>query len=152
MNLDPTGVTEAISAVATFGDRLIEAVFPDPEKRASAEAITLKAQVDAMMAPIQAQLRINEIEASSDSWFAKNWRPATGWVGVFGLAWNSVAGPMLQWVLQVCGAHVPPLPVLDPTVVTLLGSMLGINIGARTIEYVNGVARGQSPASRGAAR
>ena len=45
-----------------------------------------------------AQVDINKIEAASTSVFVSGWRPAVGWVGVAGLAYQFLGYPLRQWV------------------------------------------------------
>ena len=141
---DVTGAGAVATAISSVIDRVMDVAFPDPLKKASAEAIQLRSQVEAMMAPVQGQLDINKIEAASASRFVAGWRPAVGWVGVFTLAWNYVLAPILGWFLVVFHLTAPPLPALDGNMATLLFGLLGLNIGARTYEKVQNVAAAPS--------
>ena len=39
----------------------------------------------------------NEIKAASSNLFVSGWRPAVGWVGVLGLAYQFLGYPFMQW-------------------------------------------------------
>ena len=142
---DATGAGEIASAVSSIAGKIMDAIFPDPTKKAEAEQAGVRSQIELMMAPLQGQIDTNKIEAASASVFVSGWRPAVGWVCTGALAWNYVLGPMVTYLLVVGGIQAPPLPVIDGTMAQLLFGILGLNIGARTYERVQGVARGQSP-------
>lgn len=93
-----------------------------------------------------AQVDINKIEAASTSLFVSGWRPAVGWVGVFGLAYQFLGYPLMQWLwsfLQGCdiipqGLNPPPDLNTDQLMV-LLSGLLGFG-GMRSFEKTKGVA------------
>jgi hypothetical protein len=96
---------------------------PSPEKQAAAAAALM--QIEFMLT--QGQLKINEIEASHQSTFVAGWRPAVGWVCVFGFAWYYVLAPFTSYAIQIAGYVAPPLPVLDMgELMTLLFGILGL--------------------------
>ena len=93
-----------------------------------------------------AQVDINKIEAASSSLFVAGWRPAVGWVGVLGLAYQFLGYPLMQWVWsfgQGCdiipkGLNPPPDLQTDQ-LMTLLAGLLGFG-GMRSFEKHKGVA------------
>ena len=93
-----------------------------------------------------AQVDINKIEAASSSVFVSGWRPAVGWVGVLGLAYQFLGYPLMQWC-WACGQGydiIPkglnPPPDLDvEQLMTLLAGLLGFG-GMRSFEKHKGVA------------
>jgi hypothetical protein len=89
-------------------------------------------------AQVIAQLEINKAEAASESLFKGGWRPACGWLAVFGLGINYIIIPMGG---PVIAAYTPVvMEPLDMTVMLpLLLGMLGLT-GARTLEKTKGVA------------
>jgi hypothetical protein len=82
-----------------------------------------------------AQTEVNKVEAAHSSLFVAGWRPAVGWVGVFGLGYTFIISPFL-------GLVVDTVPTVDTnTLMTLVLGMLGIG-AQRTFEKIKGVATG----------
>lgn len=131
-----------IPAVTTILDK----VLPDPQAAADAKLKALEmaqkgelALLDADLRLALGQLEVNKAEATTDL-FRGGWRPAVGWVCVFGLFYNFVLQPILPWVVGVYGGTVPPLPAIDnETLLVLLTGMLGLG-GLRTFERIKGKA------------
>jgi hypothetical protein len=93
-----------------------------------------------------AQVEINKIEAASTSVFVAGWRPAVGWVGVAGLAYQFLGYPMMQWVWAFGqGVDIIPKGLAAPPdlqveqLMTLLAGLLGFG-GMRSFEKSKGVA------------
>lgn len=129
-----------IPAVTTVLDKIL----PDPQQAADAKIKVLElaqrgelAALDADMRLAMGQLEVNKVEAGTDL-FRGGWRPAVGWVCVFGLAYQFIGQPLLPWVVALFGVTVPPLPAIDnETLMVLLTGMLGLG-GLRTFERVKG--------------
>jgi hypothetical protein len=93
-----------------------------------------------------AQVEVNKIEAASSSTFVAGWRPAVGWVGVLGLAYQFLGYPLMQWVWSFGqgmdwipkGLNPPPDLATDQLMV-LLSGLLGFG-GMRSFEKHKGVA------------
>lgn len=97
------------------------------------------AALEADKAAMQGQIDLNKIDAQSASLFRGGWRPAVGWVCVFGLFYQFVLRPLLPWMVSMAGYSVEVMPELDMnTLLTLLGGLLGLG-GFRTFEKVKGV-------------
>ena len=130
-----------IPVLGTIFDKII----PDPQQAAEAKLRAMElaqrgelAVLDADMRLALGQLEVNKAEATTDL-FRGGWRPATGWVCVFGLAYQFLAQPLLPWVAAVLGFTVPPLPTIDnETLMVLLTGMLGLG-GLRSWEKAKGV-------------
>ena len=93
-----------------------------------------------------AQVDVNKIEAASSNLFVSGWRPAVGWVGVAGLAYQFLGYPLMQWAWAVGqGVDLIPQglgapPDLDvEQLMTLLAGLLGFG-GMRSFEKHKGVA------------
>ena len=83
----------------------------------------------------KAQIEVNKIESASDNIFKSGWRPFTGWVCSFALAYHFVLQPFLMF-LCVSFGHPMELPVFDmSTLTTVLFGMLGLG-GMRSLEKV----------------
>ena len=93
-----------------------------------------------------AQVEVNKIEAASSSVFVSGWRPAVGWVGVLGLAYQFLGYPLMQWGwafgqgMDIIPKGLNPPPDLDvEQLMTLLAGLLGFG-GMRSFEKSMGVA------------
>jgi len=119
------GIDDAISA----GLQIVNKFVPDPAAKAQAEAElrTSLQQWDAQ------QSETNKAEAQNPNLFVSGWRPAIGWVGASGLAYQYVIRPF------AVGAGWHDLPTLDSSLMELIMAMLGMG-GLRTYEKVKGVA------------
>ena len=106
------------------------------KQAADIEAASNQAQVQLSLA----QAAIDRQDAQSKSPMQRNWRPAIGWVCVFGLAYQFLMCPLFPWIAQVCLPHagIPMLPKLDTS--TLMPLLMGIlGLGAmRTVEKIKG--------------
>lgn len=123
--------------------------FLDPSKKAEAELALLKLQqdasfkeVDTALAYAKQQNDINQVQAASPNLFISGPRPFLMWVGGFGAAWQWIFAPAIAFAYPLyTGQPLPaPLPVIDPNLLWLLGSLMGLQIGARSFEKVKGVA------------
>lgn len=115
--LDP--VNGIVKTIASF--------IPNPEERQRAEQAMQAQLLQAAFTAESEQRKINETEAKSSSLFIAGWRPAVGWLCVFGLGWQFFVSPMLTWILIASGSHVPPLPIIgDATLTDLLYALLGV--------------------------
>ena len=93
-----------------------------------------------------AQVDVNKIEAASSNLFVSGWRPAVGWVGVLGLAYQFLGYPLMQWAWAFGqGVDLIPQELSAPSdldveqLMTLLAGLLGFG-GMRSFEKHKGVA------------
>ncbi len=125
---------------------VLDKVFPDANKAAEAKLklleMTQAGEFKALEADLQmamGQIDVNKEEAKSTSVFVSGWRPAVGWVCVFGLMWTFLLHPALTWWLAMTGTPITlPNPAVDHLFELLFG-LLGLG-GFRTFEKVRGVA------------
>lgn len=123
---------------------VIDKVLPDPAVAAEAKLRALElaqrgelATLDADVRLALGQMDINKVEAGTDR-FRGGWRPAAGWVCVFGLGYSFLLRPLLPWAVQVAGGPDLALPAIDTMeLLVLLGGMLGLS-GYRTAEKLRG--------------
>jgi hypothetical protein len=133
MALDP------LSALLDIGGKVIDRVWPDPEKAAAAKLELFKMQQSGELAAMAGQMEINKVEAANPSVFVSGWRPAIGWVCGAGFAIQFVVGPLAEWGSAFYGAPVK-FPAMDTgTMMPLLLGMLGLS-GLRTAEKIQQVA------------
>lgn len=127
-----------LDIILGLGSKLIDAVFPDPAKKAEAQLKLLELQQNGELAQMQAQTAINVEEAKSTSVFIAGWRPFVGWVCGMAFAINFVVGPMGVFAAAFFGKTlVFPTIALTEIMPVLLG-MLGLG-AYRTFEKVKDV-------------
>lgn len=115
-------IQAVLAAIPILKDLI--SLIPSAEQRV--KAVETLQQME--MEVIRGQLEINAEEAKSASIFVSGWRPAVGWLGVFGLAYQVLA--------PAFGIPTANTEVL----ISLLFGLLGLG-GMRTVEKVKGVAR-----------
>ena len=145
MGLDLTG----LGSLFTFATSVIDRVIPDPAQKLAAQQEVMKMAQDASLAQmandtslIKMQTDINAIEAASPSLFKSGWRPGLGWIGVIGLGYQWLIVPLTSYAYTLWTGHALPVvpPAMDPNLLMLIGSLLGVNIGARSVEKLKSVA------------
>ena len=88
-----------------------------------------------------AQIDVNKEEAKSSNWFVSGWRPAAGWMCVFGLGYAAIIEPVLRFIAMVFFGYAGQFPILDTMLLgEILFGMLGLG-AYRTFERAKGVAR-----------
>lgn len=139
-----------IGGIATAVGGLLDDLFTSDEERlkAAIENRKLDIEEDRIDADLlKGQQDINKEEARHSSLLVAGWRPYVGWVCGFGLTYQFLVYPLLQWLWRFAQAgdwiprELDPPPVLDLTVLlTLLGGLLGLST-QRSIERIKGKAR-----------
>lgn len=133
MALDP------LTALLDIGGKVIDRLWPDPEKAAAAKLELFKLQQSGELQQIAGQLEVNKAEASSGSVFVAGWRPFIGWTCGSGFAIQFVVGPLASWGSRLYGHPVDFPPMATETMMPLLFGMLGLG-AYRTTEKIKGVA------------
>ena len=136
----------AIGAFLPLIGKVMDLIFPDPEKAAEAKLRAAElaqkgelAVLDAEVKLALGQLGINQEEAKNPSLWVSGWRPAVGWTGAAGLAYAAILEPLARFVATVAGYH-GAFPELDTTItMQILFAILGVG-GLRTFEKSKGVA------------
>lgn len=134
--MDLTG----LGSIFDFGGKLLDKIFPDPQKAQEAKIELFKLQQSGELAKLAAdtdlakgQLEVNKVEAASSSLFVSGWRPFIGWICGTGLGYQFLVYPILV-------AFQPHIVQLDlSTLLTLVAGMLGLG-ALRTQEKIAGVA------------
>lgn len=111
---------------------IIDKVVPDPKASTEAKLKALELAQTGELAHMEAevrlalgQLKVNEIEASTDL-FRGGWRPFIGWVCGLGFACQMILAPFLTWICLLFEVNVP-FPELDMTTMgAMLSGMLGL--------------------------
>jgi hypothetical protein len=120
------GVDDAIAA----GLQVLNRFIPDPNAKIAAEA-ELR---ESLRKWDDAQSQTNTAEAANPNLFVSGWRPAIGWIGAAGLAYQYVIRPLAT------ATGYGTYPALDGSLMELVMAMLGL-AGLRTYEKKIGVAR-----------
>jgi len=125
-------------SILEIGAKLLDKVIPDKDAREKAQAELLKAANDQDFQLSLAQIRVNEEEAKSENLFKSGWRPAIGWICVFGLAYNFVIYNLLLWVVATFNIAITPPALMSDILMELVFAMLGLG-SLRTFEKVKGI-------------
>lgn len=137
MGLDITG----LGSLFDFGSKIIDKIFPDKTEAEKAKLAMLQLQqqgefkeLEAELAILSEQSKVNLEEAKSASLFVAGWRPSVGWVCSSGLFYSALLQPILK-------AFNVEAPVTDTSVlIQMLFALLGI-AGMRSWEKSKGVAK-----------
>jgi hypothetical protein len=139
------GLVDFIAPILNIVDRII----PDPAQKAAAQLEVLKLQQSGELAQLTADVQlataqtdINKVEAASPSLLVSGPRPALMWVGVLGIAYQWILVPIGTFAYTLYTSHglpVPP-PEMSTDVMWLVGSLMGLHVGARSVEKIKGVA------------
>ena len=118
--------------VGTIGT-VLDRVIPDKNKRAEAQEQlqTLLTSQDFQIAV--EQIKVNAIEAQSDSIFKSGWRPSVGWICSIAFGLHFVIFPLLNWFIILFGGQPILVPFQMDTLLTVLLGLLGMGT-LRTVE------------------
>ena len=89
------------------------------------------------------QVAVNLQEARHKSVFVAGWRPFVGWISAVGFGLHVIVIPIAELGVALWGPEPAiKMPEFDTVLIlTILGGMLGIGKGLRSIEKVKGVAQ-----------
>jgi hypothetical protein len=143
--MDLIGIGSIIEGVGKVADSLITTDKERAEMALEERKLDLEEKrID--QATDLAQVDINKIEAASTSVFVSGWRPAVGWVGVLGLAYQFLGYPLMQWCWAFGQGYdiipkglTPPPDLQVEQLMTLLAGLLGFG-GMRSFEKSKGIA------------
>ena len=126
-----------IGPVTGLLDKFIE---DKAQKNALAHEIATLAEKHAHEAAL-AQVEVTKAEAQHRAIFVAGWRPFTGWVTAFALAYHFILVPLILFATAIAGIQIPELPEFDmETLTTILLGMLGLG-GLRSFEKFKGVTK-----------
>ena len=137
MGLDITG----LGSLFDFGSKIIDKIFPDKTEAEKAKLAMLQLQqqgefkeLEAELAVLSEQSKVNLEEAKSANLFVSGWRPSVGWVCSSGLFYSALLQPILK-------AFNVEAPVTDTSVlIQMLFARLGM-AGMRSWEKSKGVTK-----------
>lgn len=128
-----------IAPIFELGKGLMERWFPDPAKKAEAEAQFMLLMQEQDFKKVLGQLEVNAKEAAHPSILVAGWRPWIGWCCGAGFMWAAIGHPIASWVAAARGWPAPP--AIDTEVLLyVLGGMLGLG-SLRSFEKAKGVAK-----------
>lgn len=127
-----------VLSILEIGAKLLDKVIPDKDAREKAQSELYKAAQDQDFQLALAQIKVNEEEAKSENLFKSGWRPAIGWICVFGLAYNFVIYNILLWFINIYQLNVTPPALMSDILMELVFALLGLG-SLRTFEKIKGV-------------
>jgi hypothetical protein len=127
-----------VLSIIEIGAKLLDKVIPDKDAREKAQSELYKAAQDQDFQLALAQIKVNEEEAKSENLFKSGWRPAIGWICVFGLAYNFVIYNILLWFINIYRLNVTPPALMSDILMELVFALLGLG-SLRTFEKIKGV-------------
>jgi hypothetical protein len=127
-----------VLSILEIGAKLLDKVIPDKDAREKAQAELLKAAQSQDFQLSLAQIKVNEEEAKSENIFKSGWRPAIGWICVFGLFYNFVLYNLLLWVVATFSISITPPALMSDILMELVFAMLGLG-SLRTFEKLKGI-------------
>jgi len=125
-------------AIIELGAKLLDKVIPDKDAREKAQSELFKAAQDQDFQLALAQIKVNEEEAKSENLFKSGWRPAIGWICVFGLFYNFVLYNILLWAVATFNLQITPPALMSDILMELVFAMLGLG-SLRTFEKIKGI-------------
>lgn len=129
------GVKDVAEGIGTLVKDIRSAITGEPSPEKIVE-INMKL-VELENLGMQAQSRINEVEAANTNVFVSGWRPFIGWICGFGLGTKFIFIPIGVWVCSLLDIT-PIVPVIETgELMTLILGMLGLG-GLRTFEKFTG--------------
>jgi hypothetical protein len=128
-----------IAPIFELGKSLMERWFPDPAKKAEAEAQFMLMMQEQDFKKVLGQLEVNAKEAAHPSIFVAGWRPFIGWCCGLGFLWATIGQPLVGWIAAAQGWPAPPAIDTD-VLLYVLGGMLGLGT-LRTFEKTKGATK-----------
>jgi hypothetical protein len=143
--MDLIGIGSIIETVGKVADSLVTTDKEKMQLELEGRKLDLEqARID--QATDLAQVEVNKIEAGSSNLFVSGWRPAVGWVGVAGVAYQFLGYPLMQWIWAfgqgvdlIPKGLAPPPDLQTDQLMVLLSGLLGFG-GMRSFEKSKGVA------------
>ena len=117
------------STISTVLDRVI----PDKNAREKAKEELERAINDQDFQIALEQIKVNLVEAQSESFFKSGWRPSVGWICSIAFGLHFVILPLFNYFLMLCGGQPILVPFQMDTLLTVLLGLLGMGT-LRTVE------------------
>ena len=105
---------------------IITTIKADPLEIAKIQAALVQAELQFNTIMVQAQTKINEIEAASTNVFVAGWRPFIGWVCGSAFAYNFVLQPILVFIFAAAEHPVLPPHLEMAELMAVMSGILGL--------------------------
>lgn len=136
-----------IGSILDFGGKIIDRLWPDPEKRDAAKLELFKAQqagefkeMEQTFELAKAQIAVNLEEAKNPRLFVSGWRPYIGWACGTAFVYAAIIEPIARFVAVVGFGYVGAFPVIDTNLtMQVLFGILGLG-ALRSWDKKNGKA------------
>jgi hypothetical protein len=140
VKIDTAGIGNLISGIGSAAKDIRAAITGKAILDPAAEAALQMKLAEIEQAGLEAQAKINEVEAGNKNIFVSGWRPSLGWTCSIAFFYSFIILPLANWIARVCFKVTIDFPALDvSSLMPLTFGMLGI-VGARTAEKFKGVA------------
>ena len=120
-------------SVLEIGSKVLDRVIPDVNARKQAKEELERALNDQDFQIAIEQIKINAVEAQSDSFFKSGWRPSVGWICSIAFALHFVILPLFNYFLMLFHGQPILVPFQMDTLLTVLLGLLGMGT-LRTVE------------------
>jgi hypothetical protein len=128
------GELESLAVNSGLGKNILSIFQQHMSDASEAQKQEFQLKLNSMLGQIQ----LDTVEAQSEHFFDRGWRPFLAW----GLSINVILHLSilsLANILRMVGYNIPTLTPMDSITLALLTSLLGIYMGARTVEKTKGV-------------
>ena len=120
---------------------LLDKVIPDKDLREKLSHDIATMAEKHTQEQVMAQIEVNKVEAAHHNMFVSGWRPFCGWVCSFGVGYNYILRPLLNYILAIFYPLVHQMESLDMSqLMPLLMGMLGFG-ALRSYEKVKNKSR-----------
>ena len=120
-------------SVLEIGSKVLDRVIPDANARLKAKEELERALNDQDFQIAIEQIKINAVEAQSESFFKSGWRPSVGWICSIAFALHFVILPLFNYFLMLFHGQPILVPFQMDTLLTVLLGLLGMGT-LRTVE------------------
>lgn len=125
LGLDPNTPPDQTAAAIAADPAAAQAALATLDSQQQFALAQQKQSDDTTIAVQAQQTALIAVDQTSESWFARNWRPAAAWICVAGLLNDVLLIPLAQWLAACWSVSVPPAPDAT-TLIGLLTALLGL--------------------------
>lgn len=133
-----SGADIASKPIETVGN-IIDKAFTSDDERLTHQEILERLRQN----PQLWQAEINKIDAASDWWFQRGWRPSLGWVSSLSLFFyfvpQYILASYLWWVMCLEQHKLLDFPISATPILELAAILLGVYGTQRTLEKLKGL-------------
>jgi hypothetical protein len=122
-----------LDSVLEIGSKVLDRVIPDANARALAKEELERALNEQDFQIAIEQIKINAVEAQSESFFKSGWRPSVGWICSIAFGLHFVILPLFNYFIMLFHGQPILVPFQMDTLLTVLLGLLGMGT-LRTVE------------------